>query len=144
MIVRAMKINSGVMFTIQQTEKSKKNSGFNTAASPRRPLVSEKLVSKVVDLYCQEVLKVLQEQNLPTERFIRARLDVRHSSGGAVMELEPWGFGHGTFENPSMGNSGSTPTDGRARMLLAYQAPLTKVELPGEPGTYQWIKDYTV
>lgn len=145
MIVRAMKVNCGVTFTIQTTGTSNRKGAFMSSPSKvmnARTIASEKLVRKAIDTYAEEVIKVLDEHGLAKEGFLRSIRDARHSPGGAVVELEPWGFAFGTFENPEMGNSGSTPTDTRARKLLAYQAPLEKKEL-GE-GRYEFVKDYTV
>jgi hypothetical protein len=48
-----------------------------------------------------------------------------------VVTLEPWGFAGGTLDEPKMADTGSTPTGGRARTLLCYQAPL-RAEPNGE------------
>ena len=37
------------------------------------------------------------------------------------------GFADGTFDAPVMADSGSTPTNARAKRLLCYQAPLNRV-----------------
>lgn len=139
MNIRVQKISDGIEFTIQTTGKSRINPNHKVVAA--RAVVSG-LVAKVVDTYTAEVLEVLKKNNMPVEQFQKYASEVRPTKTGAFMKLEPVGFGFGTFEEPEMPNMGSTPTPGRARLLLAYQAPLNKIEV--SPGQFQFYKDYTV
>ena len=132
MKIRVQKVNSGLTFTI-----------LDRKLAPLRKRVCksdiniERLVSKVADMYFSEVEVVLKQHNLPIERFQKYRYELRHSPGGAVLQQDIWGMAFGTFEEPRMNDSGSTATDHRARMLLAYQAPLNKIK--NQDNTYSFF-----
>ena len=134
MKIRAMKVNVGMTFTIMDGDTPTKHTKHDANR--------DKLVRKAIDMWAEEVLSVLKQHEMNTKRFLDAVCDARHSPNGAVIQLEPVGFAWGTFENPEMGNSGSTPTEGRARMLLAYQSPLQMVK--STDGEELLIRDYEV
>lgn len=136
MKIRIQKTNSGVTFTIQTSARS-------VTLSPGVRGKGLELLKKVMNNYHDQVVQVLNENGLSSGGFTRAMASARYGKAGAVVELEPWGFGFGTFESPLMGDSGSTPTDQRARYLLAYQAPLDKVK-DEHTGDCSFFKDITV
>jgi hypothetical protein len=85
---------------------------------------------RALEMYKNEVSKAFAAAGLSGigyhEDFERAR--VRQEYGkNLVMDLEPWGFAGGTLEEPVMGDTGSAPTNTRAKVLLCYQAPLEKI-----------------
>ncbi len=79
---------------------------------------------------------------VPEPKQVRRTVKVAPEAS-AFMELEPVGFAWEQDGVPVMNNMGSTPLEGRARVLLCYQAPLDKV--PGEDtGTwkYETVRSY--
>lgn len=133
MKIRIQKTNSGVTFTIQ-------TSGRSVTISPGVRGKGLELLKKVMNDYHDKVVQALNSNGLSSRGFTKAMAAARYGKAGAVVELEPWGFG---FEEPKMGDTGSTATDQRARYLLAYQVPLDKVK-DDHTGDYSFYKDITV
>jgi hypothetical protein len=97
----------------------------------RATKTTKKALYAALDRYVTEVLRSLTAQGLGASGYAHAiegsylRTDAPGSVDG-WLPLEPWGFATLDAEGkPVMGDLGSTPTDARAKVLWAYQAPLT-------------------
>jgi len=147
MIIRAQKVNSGVVFNILETVSDRPAStravklAFNNRAQLFKQQVTQESLRKAVQAYAQDVMAYLTAHNLFTDSFLRSVEKTVYTKNGAILELDPWGFASGTQEEPVMGDTGSTPTPGRARQLLAYQSPFTQKK---EKNDVVFIKDYVV
>ena len=133
MDVLVQKVNSGVTFTPKGrgASRNKKLTAKGRAAA-----------YEAWRAYSDDVMLVLKLQGIDGTGYARSFADAYLKfSGGAdrrapygYVDLEPWGFAKGSYTNPLMNDTGSTPTPSRARHLLAYQAPLSVVKRKG--GTY--------
>lgn len=127
MFVKVQKVNSGVVFSVV-----------------KKRLDTKRLLQKAMEMYQQQVLKIMETHDFPSHvgaTFIQAFDHPQFGQMGAVVQLEPWGFAGGTFEQPTM-VGGSTATPQRARLLLAYQAPLERTK--NADGSYSWHRDFEV
>jgi len=128
--VKVQKVNSGVQFTILQNAKTGKPVTRKVTERDRKVLFA------AYEWYCWEVQKAGAEHGIYfPHSFASNDLLGQYSTDkdrcAAFVALEPWGFAGGTFDAPVMGNSGSTATEGRARRLLCYQAPLNRISSGG-------------
>lgn len=83
-----------------------------------------------LDWYGKQLAKVCEARQFDNYNLqIRDRwyFDRDPKTPGAMMPFEPWGFAHGEWPNVSMKDTGSTATDGRAKTLACFQAPLDHV-----------------
>jgi hypothetical protein len=131
MLVRVVKLNSGVR--MEQVGKRqvalRRKDGRVTAMGLA--------FQQVEDLYRLEVIAAFVKARIDgsgyAQAFLRSFFRTDPSELTKTMELEPWGFALVAEDGGvSMGDTGSTPTSGRASALACYQAPLGKVERPGE------------
>jgi len=129
--VRVEKVNGGVTFSLR----------VEGACEPPPERVARAL-DLAVEWYRTEVDAALRGAGLAGTGYARAfRRAVPRSDGPTVrvLDLEPWGFARKGEDGPVMGDTGSTPTEGRARHLAAYQAPLE--EHHPEPGVVAFWRD---
>jgi hypothetical protein len=128
------KINSGVRFTLVDRRLSSRNGKGSTA------------LTKAKDLYRGEVMQAMSDMHIATmgyaTDFIRGNYTCDSCEGGYIINLEPWGFAFKVDGGWAMGDSGSTPTPGRAQVLGAYQTPLNKIQL--DISTVKFEKVYEV
>jgi hypothetical protein len=135
------KVNSGVRFSI-----------LTKAGNPStRKSVGEKgrdALYAAGCLYFREVDRAFEGAGLDTHyRTVAQRWSFDYSAHGRSrgfapvqsVALEPWGFAGGTLDAPRMNDSGSTPTDSRARTLLCYQAPLEAVPVDGNRTAFRRV-----
>lgn len=103
--VQVKKVNSGIVFTLLSAPKKAK------------PNV---VLSNAFYMFFDRANKNLQEAELRELSY-----DLRYervSDISIFLGLEPWGFAEVDNDgNVVMGNSGSTPTEARAKRLWAYQ-----------------------
>jgi hypothetical protein len=125
----------------------KLNSGINMAQVARRPQLLKrrdggltpagKAFCRVEDQYKLEVREAFEKAGILgsgyAKDFERAYFATAREGLSQFMQVEPWGFAFVDEQgNATMGDTGSTPTSGRAAVLACYQAPLDKVQHPGE------------
>jgi hypothetical protein len=127
MDVLVQKLNSGVELTPK---------GRGAVRSGKVTAKGRRAVAAAWDSYTNEVWEAFERAGIAktgyAEKFWNAY--PRFEGRSAFVALEPWGFAKGSYDNPTMRDTGSSPTPGRARHLLAYQAPLRLVKRNG--GTY--------
>lgn len=132
MLVKIQKINCGITFTVL------KNDGITLMRAPKTDCKTSREIARVqrdaLEWYRQEVIKALETIKTESgngtlaqtgygQEFIKGNYrTIGQGPCAFCLELEPWGWF--CDETNSMGNSGSTPTAGRAMILKAYQAPL--------------------
>ena len=135
------KVNSGVRFSIL-TKAGKPSTRKSVGDKGREVLYA------VGCLYFREVDRAFELAGLDTHyRRVAQRWSFDYSvhsrsvgySPVQSVALEPWGFAAGTLEAPRMNDSGSTPTDSRARTLLCYQAPLEAVPVDGNRTAFRRV-----
>jgi len=141
MKVLVQKVNSGIVFSIQHSSRSSESSAYR-GFSGRRTKIPE-LLRKVVKQYEAEVIAIAEQNNVSTTSFCKAVDNAMYTDKGVIIQFETWGFAFGTFENPEMADTGSVATDGRAKFLLAVQAPLNKTKDEKE-NVWIWSKEYIV
>lgn len=131
MKVLVEKVNCGVVFSIQNKPNRSESAKLR------------ELLRKAVRLYADDVSSVAALNNVSTTAFFRAVDNATYTQRGVIIQFEVWGFASGTFENPEMADTGSVATDGRAKFLLAVQAPLNKTKDEKENA---WVlsKEYIV
>lgn len=123
MLVRVRRLNNGVEFMpVTKTGKP----------VARVTKKTKQALYCALNRYVAEVLSALTSLGMGQCGYAEAindsylRIDRGRGDTGGWLPLEPWGIAtldeNGT---PTMGDTGSTPTEGRARVLWAYQAPLT-------------------
>ena len=98
-------------------------------AKPRGAVKQREALYRAFDQWHRAAYQVAYDAGVGLYNVEHARF-VYEGDGVATMHLEPWGFAWGTLEDPQMNDSGSTPTESRARLLLCYQAPLERIEQP--------------
>jgi hypothetical protein len=133
MDVLVQKVNSGVTFTPKGRGASRNN---------KLTAKGQAAAYEAWRAYSDDVMLAFDRAGIGNTGYARVFADayLRFSGGGddrapyGYMDLEPWGFAKGSYADPLMNDSGSTPTPSRARHLLAYQAPLSVVKRKG--GTY--------
>jgi hypothetical protein len=120
--VKIQKVSSGVQFTILNA-RTRNPVARKMSEKDRRDLFT------AYSWYCEEVRIVGAAHGVyfDSMREIGEYSTQRDNCIGFV-NLEPWGFADGTFDAPVMADSGSTPTNARAKRLLCYQAPLNRVD----------------
>ena len=114
--IRVQKVNGGVTFTLR----------VEGACKPPPERIARAL-DLAVEWYRTQVDAALRDAGLAGTGYARDfRRAILRSDGPTVrpLDLEPWGFAVKGEDGAVMGNTGSTPTEGRARHLAAYQAPL--------------------
>lgn len=137
-MIRIRKINSGVEFQIVLL-------GGNI---PKRVTQRQRdELRRARDWYEWQVKEALLKRGMYMsyygQTFIQRRFRVSTGPSFAVYELDPWGFATEDEQaNATMGNSGSTPTAGRTKILLSYQDPLEKKQNPDNSFTYELCKAF--
>ena len=130
--VLVRKTNEGVTFTL--IGKRGKSLRTNTD-------VRQRAVSLAEDRWREGALKAAAELGIADSGYItdlsKGRYRHLSNSCGHTLALEPWGFARKREDGTiGMNDTGSTPTDFRARVLLAWEAPLTEIEV--EPRCYKF------
>ena len=140
-MIRITKLNCGVEF--QALTKTGKPVKRNTMA------IFDEL-ARARNWYASAVASALQKYDMTNtgygQSFLTARFKVsidEREPGRVLYELEPYGW---AIVNESgeaqMGNTGSTPTPGRTKILLCYQAPLEKKRNEDGTFTFQLTKEF--
>ncbi len=128
MDVLVQKVNSGLMFTPK---------GRGAVRNKKVTAKGKRAVREAWGSYRNDVAMAFDRAGIGNTGYAKTfmrELYPTFAGGSAFVALEPWGFAKGTYADPVMNDTGSTPTTSRARHLLAYQAPLSVVKRKG--GTY--------
>ena len=122
-IVIVMKVKCGVSFLLD-SKKPGINSSYKVRTETRK---ESQAINQAIEEYRAKVNEAFSHAGMLTS-YTATQFDrtIARKSGerSRLMELEPWGFVVERDGEPCMGNTGSTPTPGRAKALQCYQAPL--------------------
>jgi hypothetical protein len=126
--VLVQKVNSGVTFTLVGKK-------FKRSSKTGRRTLGGTAIEKAQTLYRAEVGEAFVKYGMDGTGYAHDFEDRWYSNCTyedymVFVALEPWGFAlvaeDGTV---GMNDTGSTPTEGRAKLLACYQAPLEKVRV---------------
>lgn len=119
--VKIQKLNSGVIFI-----PVKKNGEVIANSTVKNKTVRQALWN-AWHWYQSKVSLEMTFKGMDDTEYARSFRNASpeiQNNGYLFVSLEPWGF----CLNGQMGDSGSTPTQGRARVLECYQSPLNQVK----------------
>ena len=119
--VKVSKVNSGVCFVLVNAK--------GQPSSRKKPSANDlDALYKAESHYRAEVIKAFELAGISNIGYATdfQKTWAKMEDGCLFLNLEPWGWAMGTFTEPVMNDSGSTPTSGRAKVLLCYQYPLGK------------------
>lgn len=126
-MIRIIKVNDGIVFTVC-TKKGAPVSRMTKTLEAELKRAQRWYEDEVSEAFIQEGLR----DNGYARDFMNYRYAIDKTPNGVHYRLNPWGFAErNEAGEPVMANSGSTPTPGRAKVLLCYQAPLARTDNGG-------------